>query len=158
MDVIRRFADRNCSRHLEDLAVTIDSMLSQPGTRRAVKALFGLSALEHDYDFVTTIEVSIWHGSIWESAADAGRQMVFESWQAKNWDPKVGSKEFDDFCKRINRPTQSLEDAAKTMGVGFDEVMALVSVPGFDKTLLNYAIYVREVSRPEVRLFPVLTT
>lgn len=59
MDVIRRFADRKCSRHLENLAVTIDFMLSQPSTRRAVKALFGLSALEHDYDFVTTIEVSI---------------------------------------------------------------------------------------------------
>lgn len=51
--------------------MTIDSMLSQPGTRRAVKALFGLSALEHDYDFVTTIEVSIWQGYGWVSAADA---------------------------------------------------------------------------------------
>jgi len=37
----------------------IDSMLSQPGTRKAIKALFGLAALEHDYDFVTTIEVSV---------------------------------------------------------------------------------------------------
>jgi len=59
MDVIRRFANRRCSRHLENLAVMIDPMLSQSGTRRAVKALFSLSALEHDYDFVTTIEVSV---------------------------------------------------------------------------------------------------
>ena len=59
MDVIRRFADPKCSQHLENLAVVIDSMLSKPGTRQAIKALFGLSALEHDYDFVTTIEVSI---------------------------------------------------------------------------------------------------
>ena len=59
MDVIRRFADRRCSQHLENLTVTIDSMLSQHGTRKAVKVLFGLSALEHDYDFVSTIEVSV---------------------------------------------------------------------------------------------------
>lgn len=57
MDIIRRFADRMCSQHLENFAVVIDSMLSQPGTRRAIKAMFGLSALKHDYDFVTTIEV-----------------------------------------------------------------------------------------------------
>lgn len=57
MDVIRRSADRRCSRHLENFAVMIDSMLSQPGTKRAIKALFGLSALEYDYDFITTIEV-----------------------------------------------------------------------------------------------------
>ena len=59
MDTIRRFADQRCSRHLESLAVMIDFMLSQPGTRSTVKKLFGLSALEHDYDFITTIEVSI---------------------------------------------------------------------------------------------------
>jgi hypothetical protein len=59
MDVIRRFANRKCSRHLEHLALTIDAMLSQPDTRNAVRSLFGLSALEHDYDFVSTIEVSV---------------------------------------------------------------------------------------------------
>ena len=59
MDVIRRFSDRKCSRHLERLALTIDAMLLQPGTRNAVKSLFGLSALGHDYDFVSTIEVNV---------------------------------------------------------------------------------------------------
>ena len=59
MDVIRRFADPRCSRDLEKLAVAIDSMLSQSGTRQAIKSLFGLSALEHDYDFIATIEVGI---------------------------------------------------------------------------------------------------
>lgn len=63
MDVIRRFANRKCSRHLERLALVIDSMLSQPGTRNAVKSLFGLSALAHDYDFISTIEVSFQLGA-----------------------------------------------------------------------------------------------
>lgn len=44
----------------------IDSMLSQPGTRSAVKSLFGLSALSHNYDFVSTIEVSTQLGCIRE--------------------------------------------------------------------------------------------
>lgn len=62
MDVIRRFADQRCSKHLEGLAAMIDSMLSQPGTRNAIKGLFGLAGLEHDYDFVSTIEVSVQRG------------------------------------------------------------------------------------------------
>lgn len=69
MDVIRRFANRRCSRHLENLSVMIDSMLSQPGTRMAIKSLFGLSELQHDYDFVSTIEVSVRPGCRWESPA-----------------------------------------------------------------------------------------
>ncbi|KAF9643255.1 peptidase S28 [Thelephora ganbajun] len=131
MDVIRRFANRKCSWHLENLAVTIDSMLSQPGTRKAVKTLFGLSALEHDYDFVTTIE------------------MVFESWQAKNWDPEIGSEEFEEFCKRINHPFDSVEDAVGAIGADTEDVVTLVNSPGFDFTLLNYAAYVRAKILPK---------
>ena len=158
MDVIRRSADRRCSRHLENLAVMIDSMLSHPGTRKAVKALFGLSGLEHDYDFVSTIEVSVQvrrrHGS---TGCSSDHQMALESWQAKNWDPDVGSDEFDEFCKRINHPYNSFQDAVETTGVDADDVMVLISAPGFDFTLLNYAAYVRAVRQLEVRWFPALT-
>ena len=73
--------------------------------------------------------------------------MAFESWQAKNWDPEVGSEEFDEFCKRINHPVDSFEDAVKATGADLDDAMALVNTPGFDFTLFNYAAYVREVSR-----------
>jgi hypothetical protein len=72
--------------------------------------------------------------------------MVFESWQAKNWDPEVGSEEFDEFCKRINHPAKSIEDAMKATGTDLDDVTELFSAPGFDFTLLNYAAYVRAVS------------
>jgi len=71
--------------------------------------------------------------------------MVFESWQAKNWDPEVGSEEFDEFCKRINHPFKSIEEAVEVTGVDIEDVMALVSAAGFDFTLLNYAVYVRAV-------------
>jgi len=71
--------------------------------------------------------------------------MAFESWQAKNWDPEVGSEEFDEFCKGINRPFNSAEDAVEATGVDIEDVMALISTPGFDFTLLNYAAYVRAV-------------
>ena len=84
--------------------------------------------------------------------------MAFESWQDKNWDPEVGSEEFDEFCKRINRPHKSLEEAMRATGADPDDVTELVNTPGFDFTLLNYAAYVRTVSRPEVWLFLALTT
>jgi len=84
--------------------------------------------------------------------------MAFESWQAKNWDPEVGSGEFDEFCKRINHPVNSFEDAVEAIGADLDDAMALVDVPGFDFALLNYAAYVRAVSRPEVWLLLTLTT
>ena len=45
--------------------MTIDSMLSPPGTRGAVKVLFDSSAFEHDYDLVSTIDVSVQPGRGW---------------------------------------------------------------------------------------------
>lgn len=82
---------------------------------------------------------------------------MFESWQAKNWDPEVGSEEFDEFCKRINHPFDEFEDVLNTMGVDLDEAIALVRTPGFHLALFNYAAYVRAVSRLEVWPFLVLT-
>jgi len=70
--------------------------------------------------------------------------MALGSWQAKNWDPEVGSDEFDEFCKRINHPLSLSEDA---IGLDADDAIILVNAPGFDRTLLNYAAYVRTVHR-----------
>ena len=82
--------------------------------------------------------------------------MAFESWQAKNWDPEVGSDEFDEFCKSINHPLGLFEDAIDATGLNADDALALVSAPGFDRTLLNYAAYVRRVSRIELLSLHVL--
>lgn len=84
--------------------------------------------------------------------------MAFESWQSKNWDPEVGSEEFDEFCKRINHPFSSLEDVMETTGLDPDDAMGLINAPGFDFALLNYATYVRTVSQPQVWSFLVLSS
>jgi hypothetical protein len=84
--------------------------------------------------------------------------MAFESWQEKNWDPEVGSEEFDKFCQKINHPYKSIKQAVETTGVNTEDVMALLNFPGFDFTLLNYASYVRTVSRFKVRWLLVLTS
>lgn len=47
----------------------------------------------------------------------------------------------------------SFESTVKAMGVDFDDVMALASVPEFDYTLFNYATYVRAVSQPRCGRF-----
>lgn len=84
--------------------------------------------------------------------------MAFESWQSKNWDPEVGSDEFDEFCRRINHPFTSLEDAAEATGMDADDITTLASSPGFDTALLNYAAYVRTASRFKAWLVFVLTS
>lgn len=151
MDVIRRYANRRCSHHLENLSVTIDEMLSQNGTRKAVKSLFGLSDLSHDYDFVTTIEVSVQSSTEVQTTNHlSGRQTALGSWQDKNWDPAVGTTVFDQFCAQINQTYTSLEEAVKATGVDNGDVMQLFDCPGFDFSLLNYAAYVRKVGLFEV--------
>ena len=78
---------------------------------------------------------------------------MFGSWQDKNWDPAIGSNVFDDFCSKISRSYGSIEDAAEAVGADAEDVMTLVGTPGFDFTLLNYAAYVRGVSRLRLRSF-----
>ena len=66
--------------------------------------------------------------------------------------------EFDNFCKKINHPIKSIQDAVQTTGVDINDVMALVNTTGFDFSLLNYASYVRTVSGYEVFTFLALTS
>lgn len=58
MDIIRRYAESDCSAHLVNFAKTIDDILETP-LNHSLKALFGLDGLSHDYDFVNTIEVGL---------------------------------------------------------------------------------------------------
>jgi hypothetical protein len=64
-------------------------------------------------------------------------QYPLASWQARNWDPVVGSTTFDRFCAVLNGDTPTLKDTART-----------VLLPGGLKVnvaLLNYAKWIREV-------------
>ena len=56
-DIIRRAADPECGRRLQEAVRAIDHALGIPRLRRIVKGLFGLAELEHDDDFASLLEV-----------------------------------------------------------------------------------------------------
>lgn len=59
MEIIRKAANPECSRHLEMSILAIDHiLLDLPLLRKPLKALFGVAELEHDDDFASLIEVS----------------------------------------------------------------------------------------------------
>ncbi|KAI0041435.1 peptidase S28 [Auriscalpium vulgare] len=118
MDVIRLAADPKCSANLVRSITVIDSLLKVPRLRNPLKALFDLSGLENDQDFVSVLE--------WPLG----------SWQGRNWDPDVGSTDFDYFCAVLNGNAPSLND------VHHD-----ITLPGgltVNVAVLNYAKYVKE--------------
>jgi len=59
MDIIRKAADPECSKHIVNSIKTIDYILSNSAEfiKRRLKALFGLAELEHDADFASVLEV-----------------------------------------------------------------------------------------------------
>ncbi|KAG9028191.1 hypothetical protein FRB95_006769 [Tulasnella sp. JGI-2019a] len=83
-DVIRQTANQTCIGHIVSAIKSIDSILDIPLLSRPLKALFGLSGLEHDDDFVSLLAE------------------VLGSVQATNWDQSVSSSSWDDFCEAIN--------------------------------------------------------
>ena len=46
----------------------------------------------------------------------------------------------------MNNSLSSFEDVVEVMGVDIEDVMTLAGIPGFDSTLLNYAVCVRAAS------------
>ncbi|TRM64170.1 serine carboxypeptidase S28-domain-containing protein [Schizophyllum amplum] len=125
MEVIRRAAPEDCSRHLESSIQTVDAILAHGGLpARALKALFGLAGLEHDDDFASVLSSPLGY------------------WQAKCWDPKFGSNAFDNFCDALSKPPigalSALEygDERRMFDVGDGLTL--------DFSLLNYAKYIRE--------------
>lgn len=88
-----------------------------PRLREAVKELFGLGGLEHDDDFAAMLESPL------------------GSWQSKNWDPKLGSTKFDQFCDALAKPLGKL--TAK-------QSLSLSSGINVPVTVWNYANYIKE--------------
>ncbi|KAH7909806.1 serine carboxypeptidase S28-domain-containing protein, partial [Hygrophoropsis aurantiaca] len=126
MEIIRTAADPTCSSHLENAIATIDTLLTVPHLRSAVKSLFGLGGLEHDEDFASLLESPL------------------GGWQSKNWDPEVNSSGFDEFCDALNKPVfgkvhlTALPYGHKDRLVNLPEGLAL------DFSVVNYAKYIRE--------------
>jgi hypothetical protein len=125
-DIIRLNADPKCSSHLEGAVSTIDDVLKSRG-KKALKSLFGLGALEHDEDFASLLESPLGH------------------WQAKNWDPEVGSTKFDDFCAALTKSPFGFLDAGENLPFGDTRRMVTIS-DGLvlDWAVLNYAKYIKK--------------
>ncbi|KAI8971168.1 peptidase S28 [Trametes punicea] len=122
MEVIRRAADPRCSHHLQSSIEIIDALLDVPVSRTAIKALFGLEALEHDEDFVSLLESPL------------------GAWQAKVWDPEVGSTRWDEFCDFLDKPFSD-------PGVAYNEELNLVMLTedlGVPVPVYNYARYINK--------------
>ncbi|KAF7973001.1 hypothetical protein HWV62_16374 [Athelia sp. TMB] len=135
MDIIRTAMEPKCAAHLVGAVETIDNILamSRQGGRRAgmakmLKGLFGLASLEHDEDFVSLLESPL------------------GSWQAKNWDPAVGSTTFDSFCAALVKPPFHLASSPGVVGAPFGDERRMVTEEGLllDYAVFNYAKFIRE--------------
>lgn len=70
-------------------------------------------------------------------------------WQAKVWDPAVGSTKFDEFCAFLDKPRLGNDDSISSLPFGHEK--RLVHLPGgikLDLSILNYADYIKEVRAP----------
>ncbi|KIK69784.1 hypothetical protein GYMLUDRAFT_34181 [Collybiopsis luxurians FD-317 M1] len=130
MDIIRRYADPKCSEHLQNSIKTIDSILDHRVLAKPLKRLFGVHGLKRDVDFVSLVESPL------------------GSWQAKVWDPKVGSTTFDDFCEFLSKPLgHKLNPEVDVAELGFGHPERMVSLPGglkLDFAVVNYGTWIKE--------------
>ncbi|KAH8114486.1 peptidase S28 [Phellopilus nigrolimitatus] len=118
MEVIRKAADPECSKHIETSIAAIDYvLLHTPHLRKPLKALFGLAGLEHDDDFASLLSSPL------------------GAWQAKNWNPEVGSSEFDKFCAALAQPFGHK---------GANEIIVLPGQLELPVTVYNYAKYLKK--------------
>ncbi|TFY54686.1 hypothetical protein EVG20_g9606 [Dentipellis fragilis] len=116
MDVIRLAANKTCSGNLVQAVAEVDKLLQSPATHNQTRALFGLTGIVHDDDFVSTISDPL------------------GAWQNKNWDPSINDNSFDEFCDAV---------AANTTGARGN---SFVTAPGglnVSQGLLNYANYIK---------------
>ncbi|WWC72992.1 uncharacterized protein I206_106956 [Kwoniella pini CBS 10737] len=110
-DPIQRYAPKECIKTLQNAIESIDYLLDLPEPiPKYLKGLFGLEQLVGNDDFADVISGPLGY------------------WQAKNWDPKVGSSEFYNFCDSL------------TAG-GASHKIGLIKVPA---SIVNYGKYIKE--------------
>ena len=81
-------------------------------------------------------------------SANTMHQSPLGAWQAKNWDPEVGSTEFDEFCDALDEPIQKHDMDMLNKTVMYDhETRSLSFTNGLEVNLavLNYGKYIKEV-------------
>ncbi|KAF8651928.1 hypothetical protein AX16_004572 [Volvariella volvacea WC 439] len=127
MDIIRRAADPTCSENLVNAIKTIDGILQHPRFSRPLKALFGLAGLEHDDDFASVLEIPL------------------GSWQDRNWDPEVGSTNFEEFCATLSGHHSRISQGISSLPFGHpDRSVRASNGLKVDFVIWNYAKWIRE--------------
>lgn len=87
------------------------------------------------------------------TSSDEARKSPLGSWQAKNWNPAVGSTRWEEFCEALDKPIFGRNGLAAVTGdeeVLYDDESGLVTFVGWDGlqldiSVLNYAKYIKEV-------------
>lgn len=94
-DAIREHAPKKCMSALQNHTELIDTLLNfkNPFVTGTLKSFFGLTNVTLDADFVNALALPL------------------GTWQARNWDPKVGSDAFDGFCDALARDTDGEADS-----------------------------------------------
>ncbi|KAF4577249.1 hypothetical protein EYR36_005236 [Pleurotus pulmonarius] len=126
MDIIRRAADPACMRNIEQSIQIIDTILTTRVFARPLKGLFGLADLEHDVDFVSTIESPL------------------GSWQSKNWNPAIGSTRFDAFCAAVNAAPAGMANLTDLPFGARERLVPITDGLSLDFALTNYAKYIKD--------------
>ncbi|EDR12996.1 uncharacterized protein LACBIDRAFT_312108 [Laccaria bicolor S238N-H82] len=129
MEVIRTAADAKCSSNLVNSIERIDAILahSPDFIKRQLKGLFGLQNLQNDDDFASMIESPL------------------AAWQAKCWDPLVGSNRFDEFCDALSKPFGRFNLEVNELPFGHEDRMVTLQ-GGFavDFSIIRYGRWIKE--------------
>lgn len=82
-------------------------------------------------------------------------QAPLDTWQGKVWDPKVGSKAFDEFCALLNSAWGfPVSVAAQDLEYGHpDRMVSLSSGLTLDFSILKYASWIKDVGGPLLYAF-----
>lgn len=71
-----------------------------------------------------------------------------EAWQAKCWDPVVGSDRFDEFCDALSKPFGRFSLEVNELPFGHeDRMVTLQGGLAVDFSIVRYGRWVKEVSR-----------
>ncbi|TFK34727.1 serine carboxypeptidase S28-domain-containing protein [Crucibulum laeve] len=130
MEIIRNAAPPKCSAHIVNSITTIDKLLDHAPevVKSHLKGLFGLGGLAHDDDFVSVLESPL------------------GSWQAKCWDPAVGSTKFEEFCETLGKPFGRIA-ADNLEELPFNHEDRLVPIAdglALDFAIVNYASWIKQ--------------
>jgi len=131
---IQRLGPQDCISSINGIIDKFDNLVAakNDGAVQQFKEIFGLGALKDNRDFAMTI------------AFPLGGPMNYptNTWQELNWNPKVGSPDFFDFCRNVTDL-----NANKTT-IAVDSILSNYTNGEPWTNLGNYAAYVKRVLLP----------